>query len=189
MRTGNADESVDAREEVAAHPAPEAVRRPGRAALLVLPVLILAAVGWFLVEVIGGPDTSGTSRQVIASARDAPRQATLPDGSILALRPDSAMVLRFTPKQRRVDLTHGAGRLTVAPDRRRRFVVATTRGTIATAGATFDVAVEGHNVSVRSLKGSLEVVPKRKAGSPPLIVQPGQTLSFSVHGADASAGP
>jgi transmembrane sensor len=98
-------------------------------------VLLLAASAlWWLHdgELLGLPKTYQT-------AHGEQRAARLPDGSQLHLNTDSAVVVRYTRKERVLELAQGQALFTVADDDSRRFRVAAGDAQVLAVGTQFDV--------------------------------------------------
>lgn len=108
---------------------------------------------------------------------------TLPDGSHVTLAPGSAMDLRFTEYERRVDLHAGEILISTAPDPAgtpRPFRVRTRHGTIQALGTRFTVRDDDASSRVAVFEGAVEIRPAR-APDDAVRVDAGQGSRFSQY--------
>lgn len=110
------------------------------------------------------------------------RLVTLADGSRVTLDTATSIAVRFTPGERRLGLTRGRARFDVAPEPRRRFVVAVRGGEVVARGRTFDVSVIGTAPLVSALRGPVELVDTVSAHTPsaPRLLAPGEQAEFGA---------
>jgi len=85
------------------------------------------------------------------------RTINLPDGSIATLDGGSTLNLDYSPQQRRVSLSSGAGLLEVVEERSRPFVLAAGDGITTVSSASFAIKHGVTDVSVECLKGRISV--------------------------------
>ncbi|MGK3125998.1 ferric citrate uptake sigma factor regulator FecR [Candidatus Pantoea formicae] len=108
------------------------------------------------------------------------RQHPLPDGSLLTLDTASAVNVRFSASERRIDLLFGKLALTSGKDAQQRPLrVYTPQGQLTALGTEFSVEQLADRTELSVRQHAVEV---RLAQQPenPLVVQQGQTLRFSV---------
>jgi transmembrane sensor len=132
-----------------------------------------------------------------ASAPGEQRTFVLPDGSSITLGGDTALVVRFTPAVRSIELTHGDALFQVAHDRRRPFVVHAAGGTTTALGTAFEIRLYAHHAQVWVREGTVEVAPLQEVAFDnvpvpevarwiPIRLAPGEEMSYDAHG-EASA--
>lgn len=136
----------------------------GIAASLVLAVVLAFAVVQRL-------DTS-----VYATAIGEQRSIMLPDGSRIELNAVSAVKVKFSDSERRIDLTRGQALFRVAKDPARPFIV-DSDGTLVTAvGTQFDVSKKSDRTVVTVLEGRVAVSERdslsAKSGPGPVLPRP-----------------
>lgn len=149
-----------------------------------LAAAVLLAVG-LGVTWLGDPVT-----MLAADYRTAPaetRTVTLPDGSEVDLGPDSAVVLRFDDRERRIELLAGVVHVTAVPmngDEGRPFVVEAADGTAKALGTRFlvDRMPDAVQVTVTEHRVAVAVLPVSDPADA-VILSPGQTVRY-----DRSAG-
>src|SRR6188768_3559729 len=81
----------------------------------------------------------------------------LPDGSVLKLNTDSAVEVRFTATERRVELVRGEVFFTVAKNPRRPFVVHAGQVAVRAVGTAFDVRMRPQAIEVLVSEGKVQV--------------------------------
>lgn len=110
------------------------------------------------------------------------RAIILDDGSTLELSPATAVNLRFTDRERRIDLVEGEVFVTVTPmaDRDPRpFVVAAAHGRIQALGTMFDVARHGERVQVTAVEHTIRVsLEDAQDGASTAELSPGQGIGY-----------
>jgi len=92
--------------------------------------------------------------------------ATLEDGSRIQLNTDSAVKVRYSAGQRRVELLRGQAMFQVAHNTQRPFIVASGGTEVRALGTRFDVRREGQTVRVVLAQGSVEVTDKSVRATP-----------------------
>lgn len=164
-------------------------KRPRRAAGPILAGLALAFViggaGRFW---LGDPLT-----MLMADHRTGPgeiRTVTLTDGSQVQLDTESAIVVDFTPHERRVRLLSGDAYFTVAPvagSERRPFVVAASDGTAQALGTQFMVAKEADGGLVTVAEHKVRVSAAIAGGATgEVTLSPGQAVRYDdLHGLES----
>jgi transmembrane sensor len=86
------------------------------------------------------------------------RRIELPDGSLVALAPASAIAISYEAGERRVDLLSGEAFFQVQPDANRPFRVVTGRAEAVVLGTMFDVRLGPGEVTVAVQEGKVRVV-------------------------------
>ena len=86
-----------------------------------------------------------------------PETATLPDGSVIELRPGAKYRLAYTDSIRRIELASGEAHFQVAKNRARPFVVAVGAVEIRAVGTAFSVDRTQTEVAVLVTEGRVEV--------------------------------
>ncbi|WP_175596937.1 FecR family protein [Peristeroidobacter soli] len=102
----------------------------------------------------------GRSPEHYATAVGERLTATLPDGSHVTLNSGSELRLAFQESERRVRLMRGQALFEVAKDPTRPFVVEATGRRFVALGTVFDVRIDGHQVLLTMLEGSVRVEPR-----------------------------
>jgi len=104
--------------------------------------------------------------------------ARLPDGSSVQLDTDSAAATRFSPDQRRIQLTRGQAYFQVAHASARPFVVDAGDGiTITATGTQFDVRRLSDRVIISLVEGSVTV---RRGSADLARMTPGSVIAVAV---------
>lgn len=106
------------------------------------------------------------------------RQVTFEDNSVAMLDTDTRIVVKFSDKNRLVDLDRGRVNFHVAPDSARPFTVAGAQQTIVAQQSDFDVRRDGENISVVLISGQASV----NAGARNATLKSGERLVASADG-------
>lgn len=152
--------------------------RWGRAAALAACVLIAVGAARFW---LGDPRTLMTADH--RTAPGAQERVTLADGSSVALGPASAIALRFTEGERRIELLAGLAYFAATPlseGERRPFVVAAANGTARALGTEFMVERLGETVEVAVIAHEVAVAldaPDRQPAE--VVVPPGGAVRYT----------
>lgn len=138
---------------------------------------LTAAAALVLVFLRPGPAPRSVATAV------AQRQAlALPDGSRIELNAQSAVVVDFSPTERRVRLASGQAFFAVTRDPARPFVVETPAGSIRVTGTAFDVRTDAGTVlDVTVAEGTVAVRPVNHAAND-LQLAAGDRLSAGPDG-------
>ena len=121
----------------------------------------------------------------IAYTTTAGQQQTvqLSDGSSIMLDTDTAVVVRFSTRTRRVDLLHGQAQFTVQGNHAWPFVVHAQRGTVTAVGTQFQVRINDGCTDVALLKGKLAIATEPPNGtSQDASLSGGQRLAYDDTG-------
>lgn len=167
-----------------AHPRSRMARqRPamwGRAAALAASLLLVCGLSglWF-----GNP--LPTLMADHATAPGELRMVTMPDGSVAELGPASAIVVRFTAQERRINLLSGLVHFSVVPKAKaggRPFVVEAAGGSAEALGTRFTVERQTDAVNVTVTEHDVRVSVTGDAGRPgsTVVVSPGQTVRYDA---------
>lgn len=81
----------------------------------------------------------------------------LPDGSVVQLNTDSAVNVRYTDAERRVELVRGEAHFTVAKNSARAFIVSAGGVAVRALGTAFNVRLREQAVEVLVTKGRVQV--------------------------------
>ncbi|WP_169055102.1 FecR domain-containing protein [Azospirillum sp. TSA2s] len=113
------------------------------------------------------------------------RMVTMPDGSIAELGPASAIVVRFTAEERRIELLSGLVHLSVVPKAKaegRPFVVEAANGSAEALGTRFTVERGPDSVNVTVTEHDVRVAVAGSADRPggTLVLSPGQTVHYDA---------
>lgn len=100
---------------------------------------------------------------------------TLDDGSHAELGAKSAIVLHYSPGQRRLSLLQGEAWFEVTPDPARPFIVDAAGGTVTALGTAFDVDVENVWAHVMVTQHRVAVA----SGGESVIVEAGQQSAYA----------
>jgi transmembrane sensor len=164
----------------------EAATRPrqsgrwiGAAVAASLALVVLGALNHWPVRLRADYATDVGQRQAV----------TLADGSRVTLDSGSAIAVKFSGKERRVELLAGAALFQVAPDRAHPFTVEAAGGAATALGTAFAIRREGDRADIVVTQHSVAVVGDGRSE----IVSQGQRADFStgtlgpVHPADKGA--
>ena len=103
---------------------------------------------------------------VFETARAEQREISLDDGSRIHLNADSAVVVRYKPALREVELIRGEGVFDVGHDEHRPFVATAVETEVVAVGTQFRLRVQAGNVTVTVLEGTVAVSPNPRSGDP-----------------------
>jgi transmembrane sensor len=121
------------------------------------------------------------------------RSITLADRSVVFLNTDSEVRLRWTARERHIDLLHGEARFQVAKNAARPFIVATREATVRAVGTVFNVRTGEAITQVAVLEGRVEVNADTKSqpahGGSDLLLAAGQRAAVTRLGVEADVGP
>lgn len=156
-----------------------AVRSLGLAAALAL-VVGTGAVVWLARE-------PGVTLQTYATAVGEQRRLTLSDGTEVRLDADSAVVARYTDRQREVEVERGRVQFVVAEDAERPFRVEAGPSTIRDIGTTFQVDRTGERVTVGLIEGA--VIVTASGSRERSLLAPGQAVEVDARGAISAKRP
>lgn len=106
----------------------------------------------------------------------------LDDGTRVALMDGAQIEQRFTPKERRVELSGGRARFTVAHDAARPFRVAAAGSETTALGTIFEIDLSAGRPVIHLIKGSVEVRDTRNADAAPIRLRPGQRATVANGG-------
>lgn len=156
--------------------APAAIRRPMVIGVLAAACVVATLAGVFLLRL---PTYSTRIGETFS--------ATLEDGSRIQLNTNSAVKVRYSAGQRRIELMRGQALFQVAHNPQRPFIVSAGAAQVRALGTRFDVRRIGQDVRVVLVQGSVEV------SDPALRPQPwrlkvGQALALKPSAA-ATAAP
>ena len=127
-----------------------------------------------------------SDRNAFATRVGEQRVIPLADGSSLSLDTDSRVRVRFTDRQRRIDLVEGQALFNVEHDAGRPFVVYAGKTRVTAVGTVFDVRRAGEEVRVTLVSGAIDVQ-SNEASSPPRRIAAGQQVRVSGAEVDTRA--
>lgn len=169
-----------------AEPRPMSRFRP--AVLLAVSVAVFAAVGLWVLSNTLGDVTSFTARvfgakQFTSEYRTefgALRTIALPDGSTVTLNTDSKLRVRFSSKDRRLELEKGEAHFKVAKDAQRVFIVSARENEFRAVGTAFNVRVDSpRGVELTVTEGRVQVTaPASLNGSKVTMVEAGRGMTI-----------
>lgn len=118
-----------------------------------------AAVALAALALVGGLQWHVSRSQVqdYATRHGEQRSLQLPDNTVVRLNSDSAIVVSFDRRQRRVEITRGQAYFEVAKDPLRTFGVQVDGLLIKDIGTTFDVYRQGTDTTVTVAEGRVQV--------------------------------
>lgn len=133
--------------------APRIRPSPRRRPMLVGALAAAAAIAlaWTGFQVLAGP------RPTAETTVGAFQRLELADGSIVQLNTDSAVNVRYTEAERRVELLRGEAHFTVARNPARPFTVAAGRVAVRAVGTAFNVRLRPEAVEVLVTEGRVQV--------------------------------
>ncbi len=150
------------------------VPKPRRLNLWASAALVLLALSglWLTIATI--------QRDRIVVPRGEQRTVRLEDGSVVHVNAASELSLRFSSKERRIDLSSGQALFDVARDKARPFRVRAGDTEVVAIGTRFDVNREtDRQVTVTVLDGKVEVL-RRSGGSSPVPLGAGQQIHIGM---------
>lgn len=112
-------------------------------------LVMVVAIGWMVQRSWMGPHL----RTQIGEQRS----VALDDGSLVFLNTDSELFVELSRKERRIMLTRGEARFTVAKDPKRPFYVSTKHATVRALGTIFNVQTGQERTAVSVIEGHIEV--------------------------------
>ena len=110
--------------------------------------IAFGAFGWW---------RAASSDTAVATTIGVTRALTLSDGSVVELNTDSAIVTKFTPTERRVQLTRGEAYFQVAKNPARPFIVEAAGVGVRAIGTAFNVRLRSEGVEVLVTEGKVHV--------------------------------
>lgn len=142
--------------------------------------LFLAAAAAIAIAFVGfrHPHAPAPLVQHASTGADGMKQLELPDGSVVHLNADSAVEMRFTPGERRVQLHRGEAHFAVAKDPARPFVVVAGEVAVKAVGTAFNVRRAVQGVEVLVVEGKVRVDDAAQSASaparpaPPAVTEP-----------------
>ncbi len=140
--------------------------RPARQWLLATATATAVLVG-ILTWWVRGPGSAGTP-VAYQTARGEQGSWRLPDGSLLRLNTESAVSVRYSSRERVVEIERGQALFDVAHDDPRRFRVAAGQVGAIAVGTRFDVYREPTSTTVTIVEGRVAVF----TGKPPRLANP-----------------
>jgi transmembrane sensor len=181
---GESDETIDAPEQAPRHrPLPVRLFLAGGALVAVL-ALVFGAATPDLVAPGGGSDVATTrngapAEPVLLSTGPASgRTFRLADGTRVTLERDTRLIVAYDTGTRSLRIAQGRSRFDVAHEAR-PFVVHAGRGSVTAHGTVFDVAIDHRQVTVRLLRGAIDVaLPADR--QPVRRLRPGQEVRFTM---------
>ncbi len=105
------------------------------------------------------------------------KHVSLKDGTGVFLDTNTKLVVDFSDKSRKVDLRYGRANFRVAPDATRAFSVEAAQKLVIGTRSTFDVRLDGNDISVLLIHGSATV--KNAATDAGRQLSDGERLSFT----------
>ena len=109
---------------------------------------------------------------------------TFADGTVADLNTDTELDLRFTERERVVELVRGQALFNVAKDEARPFVVVAGNQRIVAVGTVFDVRMNENTLAVTLVEGRVDVSPAAGTGSAqqptPIRMNAGERLTTSI---------
>lgn len=137
------------------------VTRAGRPRRWFVPVSLAAAAVLAIVGILSttSPGSSRNYSASFATAAGVSQTVQLPDGSVLRLNTNSAVVADYTAKERRVHLTRGEAFFSVAKNPQRPFWVDAGAVSVRAVGTEFNVRFRPESVEVLVKEGKVSVNP------------------------------
>ncbi len=162
-------------EHLAAHRAAAATPRRPSAQWALAAALVLALSLGFAWIFLG----NRSSEPIVAE--NATGEVVLEDGTRVALMDGAKIDPKFSPAERRVILTGGRARFTVAHDATRPFRVEAAGSETTALGTIFEVDLRGREPVIHLVEGSVEI---RSTAMPraPLLLRPGQRATVATDG-------
>lgn len=108
--------------------------------------------------------TGSSAKSFILTGTGERRSVPLPDGSTVTLEADSRLLVHYDDRRRALTLERGRARFEVAHERR-SFIVFAQGGSVTARGTIFDVSIGTAGVTVRLLRGAVDVSRPAAAGA------------------------
>ncbi len=138
------------------------------------------------------------ARPTAETAVGAFQKLDLPDGSVVQLNTDSAIKVRYSDHERRVELLRGEAHFDVAKNPARPFIVAAHHVAVSAVGTAFNVRLREGAIDVLVTEGKVQVRDTVKGASllpaaadqsgPPLLVQ-GESVRVTLAAESGKAAP
>ena len=109
-------------------------------------------IGWLVLATL-------PSTQNYVTAKGERETLTLSDATVVELKTDSAVAVRFTDHERRLELRRGEAHFEVMHDPQRPFVVVAGDSQVRAIGTAFNVRLQAGTLEVTVTAGLVEVVP------------------------------
>lgn len=133
---------------------------------------------------------------VAETAVGAFQKLDLPDGSVVQLNTDSAIKVRFSETERRVELLRGEAHFDVAKNPARPFLVSADKVTVRAVGTAFNVRLRPESVEVLVTEGRVQVndsvrgdtllaAPPERVGTP--VLERGERVRVPLAAVESSA--
>lgn len=169
-------------------------RGRGRATRLWAPLATAAAIALAWI----GWEGLSAARPTAETEVGAFQKLDLPDGSVVQLNTDSAIKVRYSDHERRVELLRGEAHFDVAKNPARPFIVAANHVAVRAVGTAFNVRLRDDAVDVLVTEGKVQVSDTVKGASllpavadqsgPPLLVQ-GESVRVKLAAETEKAAP
>jgi transmembrane sensor len=117
---------------------------------------VLAAAAGLALAYVGAQQYFGP-RHTAVTEIGAFKKIDLPDGSVVQLNIDSAIDVRYTDAERRVQLVRGEAHFTVARNKARPFIVSAGTVAVCAVGTAFNVRLRATAVEVLVTEGKVQV--------------------------------
>lgn len=142
------------------------------AAAAVLALLVTAV--WPPADVAAPPPPAATPPAPAPAVATAYERRVLEDGSVIELNRGAAVMVAFTPGERRVTLLQGEAQFSVAKNHARPFIVHARGVDVRAVGTAFNVRLDQATVEVLVTEGRVELggsaaAPAHRAAPPPLV--------------------
>jgi len=161
--TGGSTPSIDREGEGAASGPPPPVSFPFRQRLR----LYALAASFTAIVIAGAWPLISLRGQTIQTERGERREVALPDGSVVAVDPETRLRVKFEEHTRRVFLDRGRALFRVAKNSDRPFLVQADGTTVRAVGTAFGVERRKQGIMVTVAEGTVAVFQEDSALSPP----------------------
>ncbi|MET0331342.1 MAG: FecR domain-containing protein [Dyella sp.] len=128
---------------------------------------------------------AAADRPLAYAATHTPRRVTLPDGSVVQLDRRSTIAVRFSARQRRIELLQGRALIDVGKDSTRPLLVQFGPNTLQDVGTVFGLSLGAHESTVTVLSGEVRVLrqlPSSANVSAPASSMPATGTLAILHG-------
>ena len=130
-----------------------------------LSVAFAAAAVIAVVFIFWPRSNSGFASYTIATEVGGMKKLDLPDGSIVRLNSNTAVTVKLTAGERRINLQHGEAFFTVAKDTSRPFTVSAAGISVRAVGTAFNVMLGRSSLEVLVTEGKVRVEEQAKGQS------------------------
>jgi len=155
-------------------------RAPRRLGRLTRPLSLLAVAVALVLLAYASLHIFGPGGQAFRTSTGEQRVIALDDGSRFNMNAETAVIVRYSPRARNLELEGGEALFSVARDKTRPFTVTAGGATVTATGTRFEVAMRESRIFVTLLEGRVSVRAPDGSIQP---LQPGEQWRWPAYGA------